>query len=381
MSVMMTVVELDAAFQYSDKLSDRVGKAWKKKRDALAANGKRLTKKVVGWVDFKTWTLIPERTTIVKRIYDMYLKGHGISTIVKTLNTEKVPTWGRGKWNSSYVSELLHSKAVIGQFQGFKCVKATTGNYYNRVPVGVVIENYYPPIFPNKDIFHAVQAKLGNSKKVRKNDTYRNLLSGRAYCTCDSRMFLANGYYMCWGKIKGTVDCKQPSLKYQPIEDAFSEIFHFSPEYLCQKQTDEHDMAEVHRGQLSELHKQIANITNAVKNGRSTKALVEAQAELEKEVEQVEHELMLTNSKKVNGKHDAAQVEYILNRLGELPTNKELRRRVKDWCLANVDRITFNNKKLAFTVKWRNGNTLPFLFSRGQVTVAIGDEILKLKLT
>jgi len=54
------IFQLDAAFKYSDMLSERIGKAWRKKRENLyTGDGKRYSKKCVGWVNPETWQPIP----------------------------------------------------------------------------------------------------------------------------------------------------------------------------------------------------------------------------------------------------------------------------------------------------------------------------------
>ena len=123
--LLIAIVELNAANEFSAKLSDRVGRAWRNKREKLATKGERLTKRAVGWIDSETWKPIPPRVAIVKRIFKLYDEGHGISAIVRKLNTEKIPTWGdkrhdrQGDWNSSYIGRSLplSSKRSAGEWQ------------------------------------------------------------------------------------------------------------------------------------------------------------------------------------------------------------------------------------------------------------------------
>ena len=358
MSVMMTVVELDAAFQFSDKLSERVGTAWRKKREAMA-NGVKLTNMVPGWIDAKKWETIPKRVDVVRRIFNLYLEGYGITLIVRKLNQDEVPTWSKsGKktnWSSSHISEILKSRAVIGEFQAFKCIKSPNKRYYKRIPSGEVVKGYFPPII-REDVYYTAQSKFGHTKKIRNTESYRNLFSGVAYCTCGGRMFLAGAkrswYYMCWNKLKGKT-CKQPSLRYEPIETAFTSIFWFLPELIGKNKEYGSNQAEVLRSKIIESQKQIDNITNTVKGGMGTKALVVAQDELEKEIETLEVELKIAEANRSNGKLDAEDLDYITKTLATttLQNDMELRRRVRNWCVSKLHKIVFDGKAKKFLVK------------------------------
>jgi DNA invertase Pin-like site-specific DNA recombinase len=89
--LIISLVEINAAHDYAAQISNRVGKAWKRKREALA-QGTKLTKKVPAWIDAKTWQPIPEKAAVVKRIFNLYAAGNGQPTIVRFLNHDKVPT-------------------------------------------------------------------------------------------------------------------------------------------------------------------------------------------------------------------------------------------------------------------------------------------------
>jgi DNA invertase Pin-like site-specific DNA recombinase len=384
MSVMMTVVEFDAAFQYSDKLSERVCVAWRKKREDLLATGKRLTKRVPGWIDAETWKPIKERVAIVRRIFGLYLEGYGMTKIVRMLNSEKVPTWGSGDWSSAYLSVVLHSKAVIGQFQASKCQmvesKKTGKRYYKRISGGDVIENYFPPIITT-DAFYRVQALIGDSKKAVKTEGILNLFQGVAFCTCGQKMFLAGGknrfYYTCRGKLKG-LGCKQPSLRYAPIELVFAELIHMDPELFSQPKMDKGNDLAFLRGRIGTLEKQVENITNAVMQGNATKALVAKQAQLETEIEKLQGDLEIAKSQNNSGHLDTEEREWIVNNLGSLSINLELRRRVNNFCLSNLDRMTFNNKKRTLSITQKNRAPVNIELSKELNAFKIGDEVFEL---
>ena len=370
---MMTISELFAANEFSEKLSERVGKAWKRKREALAG-GKRLTKKIPGWIDVESWKPISGRVATVKKIFSLYDSGHGISAIVKLLNGTQVPTWGgkrEGKtsdWNASYVSQLLRSRTVIGEFQAHVTKTAETGNYYKRIQSGLPIEDYYPVII-SKELFYRVQSKLGDAKAKTKSDKIGNLFSGVAFCKCGAKMYLVNSgkknglYYTCWNKVKG-LKCDSPAVHYEPIETNFTRIFECDPYQLIEPDGDDSatTKADSLRAQLAEREKKIQNITEAVLGGAATKALIAKQGELESEVEAIKRELEIAQSKTSSCKTDAQQFEYIAKHIGQLRTNKDIRRKVRGWILANLKRMEFDSKKGRLNVQMKSGYNWPLRF-------------------
>ena len=361
MSLMMTVVELDAAFQYSDKLSYRVGKAWTKKRTLLASDGKRLTKMAVAWVDRDTWKPIPAREAIVKKIFSMYCNGFGVSAIVRKFNADNVPTFGKGKsWSSSYVWQILHTKAVIGEFQPHVTKSSDTGNYYKRIKSGDAIQNYYPAII-NPQTFYEVQGKLGDNTKVRKTDEIGNLFSGVAYCKCGAKMYLAASnkkgqsrkYYMCRSKVKG-LGCNAPSIPYEPIENMFLATVVENAEKLFKDDSGVSGEIQALRGKLGEIDRQIANITEFVIAGNGTKALVQRQVALETQADEIRLQLNIAESK-LSAKVSKPQKDELVSiTLKQLSESIKLRRKVRDFILSHVESITFPLNRKGMGIQFRS---------------------------
>jgi DNA invertase Pin-like site-specific DNA recombinase len=232
MSLMMTVVELDAAFQYSDKLSDRVGKAWRQKK-ARAADGIKLTAMAPAWVEVDRKTNIiktNEKAKIVRRIFDSYAKGKGIRTIMRELNADKVPTFGKGNqnrgngWASTHLRRLLSFRGVIGEYQPCKSVGRI------RQPDGAPIADYYPAVV-DKATFYKVQQILsrnGHAGGCKRNAT--NLFTGFVKCAkCGASMVIKHspaqkGRYhyvslVCNNALRGN-GCEYYTIQYQYVERA-----------------------------------------------------------------------------------------------------------------------------------------------------------------
>lgn len=157
----IALLELAAANEYAARLSDRVGKAWKQKK-ARAADGVKLTTMAPAWldVDKEHNTITPnEKAEVVRRIFNSYANGKGIRTIMRELNADKIPTFGKGKqnrsksWSNTHLRRILCFRGVIGEYQPCNYVDR------ERVPVGPPVTDYYPAVV-DKATFYKVQEML-----------------------------------------------------------------------------------------------------------------------------------------------------------------------------------------------------------------------------
>lgn len=95
-------------------------------RDAIkrrADKGQLPTTRLPTWMKFtpdrKSAVLIPQRSKIVKRIFDEIIAGAGARGIAGDLNKEKVPVlFYATEWRQSAISQLLKNPATYGEFKG-----------------------------------------------------------------------------------------------------------------------------------------------------------------------------------------------------------------------------------------------------------------------
>lgn len=371
MAIMMSVVELDAAFEYSDKLSQRVGKAWINKRNKVFDGKERLTKMTVAWVNGKTWKVDEDKADIVRRIYQMYADGYGISHIVKTFNIEGVPNLGEGKkkgksWNTGYVHALLKSRSVIGEFQQHKTYRIDGQKSYRREKIGLPIENYYPRIIDNP-LFYLVQSKIGNVNAYRRTSNIRNLFAGVAFCECGEKMYLAGGkdgnyYYYCRANItaENGIQCKSPSIRYEPIEHLLLiTVGRNIEKILPESKYDNSRLIEL-RGTLEDKRQQVSNITGYVKSGKATIALVEAQMELEKEIAALSIELEIAEVS-ANAKTFKPAIDILDITIEDLRRNQDVRRFVRDFILTNINEMIFSIDRKTVKFGFTNDRTAKML--------------------
>ena len=157
---------LERAAEESERKSERVGAAWKKKREGAAE--RPLTKRVPAWVKYEDGrlTLDAAKVKIIKRLVRMAVGGMGLTGIAKTMNTEKVPLLGRTSidgttvvWSASGVHKLLTSRSLLGEYQPH------TGSGWNRKPSGAPVRDYYPRVISD-DEFAAVQTALHTRHRI-----------------------------------------------------------------------------------------------------------------------------------------------------------------------------------------------------------------------
>jgi hypothetical protein len=143
-------IKHDLGHAESAKKSERCGKAWTKKRHN--ANGQAaMSARVPAWltaVKGQPIRVIPERARIVRQIFDWSAKGLGQYVICDKLIKANMPAWGpvyKGRppcWTPFYVSAILSSRAVIGEYTPH-AKKAG-----KRIPDGPPVADYYTAVVP-----------------------------------------------------------------------------------------------------------------------------------------------------------------------------------------------------------------------------------------
>ena len=184
-SLMMSIVIMMRAHEESATKADRLARSWSAKRNKAIANKTPLTSRAPAWLKLTPdgFQVIPERATLIQRIFQMSAAGLGKRLIAKTLNGELEATWGDGiksarkanGWHDSYILKILNNQAVIGHFQPHWINPDTR----KREPKGEPIGNYFPAIISPEvwaSAHRRPSAPTGpRSKKVN------NLFSGLLY--------------------------------------------------------------------------------------------------------------------------------------------------------------------------------------------------------
>ncbi|QKG85284.1 recombinase family protein [Kroppenstedtia pulmonis] len=136
----------------------------------------------------------PEYAPVVRRIFDMYLEGKGIHTIIKTLNREEIPTPRGVPWGHSTISRMLKNEAYTGTLLYNKTGERVIREYDDEtgrvkkkrtaVPKKktewVVVENAHEEIV-SKEEFNKVQGIIRH-RAVKRSPNKQYPLSGLAKC-------------------------------------------------------------------------------------------------------------------------------------------------------------------------------------------------------
>ena len=177
----------------------------------------------------KSLVINEDEAVVVRKIFDMYLRGIGKNTIAQTLNAKGVPTRGNRKtWYTGTISYILTNERYKGDSLLQKKFKTETLPHKDVLNKGQLnkyyIENSHPPII-EKEIFEKVQ-KIISSKSIKrpKNGTY--LLSKMLICPdCGSvfRRQVVNGktYWICRKASLGQTHCKSRRILENSVYNSF----------------------------------------------------------------------------------------------------------------------------------------------------------------
>lgn len=144
MQLMMAIMELSRGHGESLVKSDRVGKAWRKRKANAAATGAPISRECPAWLEVKDnkYLVRPGAVEAIRFIYKLATDGNGFAAIIKRLQKDKVsPFPGLPAWARSTVAVLLRDRRVVGEYQPRKM----SGNRCKE-PDGPPVPNYYPVI-------------------------------------------------------------------------------------------------------------------------------------------------------------------------------------------------------------------------------------------
>lgn len=222
--------------------------------------------------DNKYKLIIDEKAAnVVKRIFDLFVGGKGVSQIGKILTDEKIPipsvynNYNRGlkssiygHWGNRTISDILQLPTYAGDLTQGRTKKPS---YKSKKIIRpdkkdwIVCPNACPVII-DRETFELAQSIYDGNKNQGKN-TQDILLKGMVYCkecqhTIGFRQYKANTkskgevtrvYGNCnyWAKHKYLAPCTPHNIKYKELESlVLNEI-----KNMCKKHLKSSDMAEV----------------------------------------------------------------------------------------------------------------------------------------
>lgn len=234
MDLFQSILEMSRSHRESLWKSERIGAKWREKQDR-ARDGVPLGKTKPTWIDlvyangtdnkptgFKTNSLV----SVVHKIFQYTLDGHGRGTVAQMLNAESIPAFkAKTGWGPSSIEQTLRNVAVLGIYQ-----PSMVGEDGKRVARGEPITGYYPAII-DKATFDSARAAVSsrNATKSRKQSAIFQIWQGIGKCAlCGSPMHSYSGrnkampYLRCYDAKKGM--CPAVSVRSDKLEPVFREV-------------------------------------------------------------------------------------------------------------------------------------------------------------
>ncbi len=217
-----------AAQQESISISENMRWSYKKRMESGEFN---CCKTAYGY-DMKDKKLVVNESEakVIRRIFEMYLRGLGIVAITKILNDEKVPRrYGYEKWHMSTVKYMLNNERYIGDALLQKTYTTNTLPYKSRQNKGekpmYYVENSNPSII-DRETFEKVKRIMGERESSVSVNKEKHLLNGIIRCQECGRAFrrqCINGkyYWICSGKATGTMTCSSRRVREEEIFESF----------------------------------------------------------------------------------------------------------------------------------------------------------------
>lgn len=208
-SVMMSLMAMSAAHDYSAKISQRVRASWDG-RAQKARHGRVRISKVPFWIDQQTQEL-HTRADDARLIFRLASEGMGQNGITQHLNLAGIPSSRGGQWGKSMVQDVLRSKAAYG----------------SMVVKGEEVRDYFPPIITETEwlaIQHRTRMRAYNPQAGNTATLFPRLV----HCAhCGSVMNVSTSrfgkwrYMICQGKTTKRTDCTAPNWRYDTFEREF----------------------------------------------------------------------------------------------------------------------------------------------------------------
>lgn len=306
--------KIDAANQYSERLSMRKSESWAAKK-AKARSGIAMTSMAPGWLRRvgESYEVIPERGPVVLRIFSETANGIGADTVARRLNADNVPVFDRAGqgikstrkangWRGSYIKKILTNRAVLGEFQ-----PSRTGSRAKnaREADGPVIPDFYPRVEGmTEDLFsratkarHSRRAPNGRGRGGRRGHQIANLFTGLCVCEqCKGPLHLepkgvrrpdskrprvtdrSYDYLVCDNARRGRGCGDRTHHRYKPIETAILDavasplLFEhgaLDPAPSAAVQNAETELAAVER-EIEELETQVSGLWDELGRKQST---------------------------------------------------------------------------------------------------------------
>ena len=180
--------------------------------------------------------IVPEEAETVRRIFRMYLCGHGRLDIARELNISNVPREnGTNKWHRETIRYILTNPAYSGDQIWHKTYMTDTLPYKHRTNRGEKAKYYAEGCFPqiiSKEDFSRVQQlinkKNGCNLKPEKDKSvlYKHVCCANCGCLCRSKMIRGKVYWICHVRDLDKAQCPIAQASEEVIIKALNRFLH-----------------------------------------------------------------------------------------------------------------------------------------------------------
>jgi len=233
--LLISISIMSRAHEESLTKQSRRKKAWEIGREK-AKSGYKIPGRLPSWIklseDKLTFIIREDRAKIIRRIYELYLNGSGISGICKILNNDKIQTFNNnknGKWATTVIAKILSYRSVIGEVQ-FYTTERTPEGKKSFIPSGEPIMKYFPPVIDDELFLKVQEQRQIRQTPFGRVGEAKNLFHGIAKCGyCGATMFYGVrgkkrfSYLSCSKSAINACKVEFMSTRYQDFEDVFLE--------------------------------------------------------------------------------------------------------------------------------------------------------------
>lgn len=263
-----------AAQQESEAISGNMRWSYKKRMESGDFN---CTCPAYGYcLDNGEMVINENEATVIRNIFDMYLKGMGIQSIANKLNDEKIPRrYGYSKWYYNTVRYVLTNERYMGDALLQKKFTTDTLPYRKKYNKGekpqYYVENSNPAII-SKETYNAAQNLLksrqnGNGKRVE------NPLSSILKCPECGRSFRrqiisGTAYWHCAGRSSGATNCEYRRVREEEVYESFIHMVYKLKDnqkallgMLINQLEIMQSRTNINQARIREIDKEIANLS------------------------------------------------------------------------------------------------------------------------
>lgn len=219
--LLVLVVKMQAAYEYSARLAMRMRDSWKGARIRLQSGVMARPRQFCpAWCSYTTeggFVVDQAKAQVVREVFTL-LRHQGAYATAKELNARGVLSPAGNPWTAASVRSLaINADAVYG------AVRLHSARHHGTTDNEQIIEGMLPVILPKAEVLavRELMAQRGKtSERTGPNGSMRWVGQGLTYCVCGARMGLTTGgtapnrikYLRCRHGVSNDQGCQRPMV-------------------------------------------------------------------------------------------------------------------------------------------------------------------------